>query len=144
MAKDPWQRKNGDDDKQSGGNRNDIVGEKQSLLRLAGGLRTLRLCLRSRGPRVVGWDLQFCRKDRRDWREWNGQRRNGLRGGGRNGDRIEARGDFGNGPAPPGVAAESMPRDVEEWLWVGIGHDWVGLASSWQGRRVLRKRFDQG
>jgi hypothetical protein len=49
-------------------------------------------------------------------------------GGGR--DRgIEARGDFGNGPAAPGFAAECVTCDIEKRLGKRIGNDRVGLAS---------------
>jgi len=36
-----------------------------------------------------------------------------LRGGRSGGDGIEARGDFRNGPAAPGFAAECVTRDIE-------------------------------
>jgi hypothetical protein len=47
-------------------------------------------------------------------------------GGGRG---IEVRGDFGKGPAAPGLAAECVTRDIEERLGKRIGDDRVGLAS---------------
>jgi len=60
------------------------------------------------------------------------------------GNGIETRGDFGNSPAAPRVAAERVTRDVEKRLVKGIGDDRVSRASRLQCGYVLRERFDQG
>ena len=65
-------------------------------------------------------------------------------GSGSDGHGIDARGDFGDGPAAPGVAAECVARDVEKGLRECIWDARVGLASGWQRRHLLRKCFDQG
>ena len=57
---------------------------------------------------------------------------------------IEARRDFGNGPAPPRIAPQGVPRDVEKGLRKCVGNDWVRLASRLQCTWALRERFDQG
>src|SRR5713226_4485750 len=151
MAEDFWQRDDGDDNQEYGGDGNEIVWKDKSLLRRVSGLRTWWLRLRL-GRREVGLsELQLGHRDRRNCREWNGQRRDGwLRNrlchssGGLGRDRIEARGDFGNGPASSGFVAEGVPRDIQEGLGERIGDGGVGLASGLQDGCVLRERFHQG
>ena len=63
-------------------------------------------------------------------------------GSGRGG--IEAGGNFGNGPAAPGIATQRVPRDVEKRLGKRVRDDWVSLASRLQGGRMLRECLDQG
>ena len=65
------------------------------------------------------------------------------RSSGSDGDGIETRGDFWNGPAAPGIAAERVTRDIEKRLGKDIRDDRVSLASRLQCGYVLRKRFDQ-
>ncbi len=107
-------------------------------------MRPWRLRLRPWWRCVELGDLQFCRRDRRNRRERNSQRRNGLRGSSSDGDGIETRGDFGNGPAAPEIAAECVPRNVEKRLGKCIGDARVGLTFKLQGRCILRECFDQG
>ena len=100
--------------------------------------------LRSWGRGIESWDRQLCGRDRLNGREWNVQRRKGLSSSSRGGDGIEARGNFGNGPAATGIAAQRVARDVEKRLGKCVGDDRVSLASGWQAGCMLRERLDQG
>src|SRR5438552_721253 len=144
MAKDFRQSDDRNDNQKHGGNRNDIVRENKSLLCRILNLRTRRTSRRS----WLGWlerrDSQFCRRDSLNRGKPHGQRRNRLsRGSSSDRDGIEAHGDLGNGPSPPGVAAERVTRDVEKRLGKGIRDDRISLACGLQCGYVLRKRFDQ-
>src|SRR5713226_5309973 len=144
MAKDFRQSDDRNDNQKHSANRNDIVRENKSLLCRILNLQTWRTRRRS----WLGWlerrDLQFCRRDSLNRGKRHGQRRNRLsRGSGSDRDRIETRGDFRNGPAPPGVAAERVTCDIEKRLGKDIRDDRVSLASRLQCGYVLRKRFDQ-
>src|SRR5437899_993924 len=145
MAEDFRQRDDRNDNQKHRGDRNDIIRENKSLLWRVPNLRTWRARRRS----WFGWfelrDLKFCCRDGRNGGKRYGQRRNGLSRGSRSdSDGIETRGDFGNSPAAPGVAAERVTRDVEKRLGKGIRDDGVSLASGLQCEHVLRKCFDQG
>src|SRR5437016_8918638 len=144
MAENLRQRKNCDNNKESGSNRNDIVGQNQSLLRRVRGWQASWLHLRSWWWYVESWDLQLCRRNCRDRSERNSQqRRNGLAGGSADSHGTQVRGDFGNGPAAPWIPAECVTRDIEKWLGKSVGDDQVGLIPGLQDRRVLRECFDQ-
>ena len=145
MTEDSRQHENGDNNKEPGSDRNDIVGQDKSLLRRVCGWQASWLRLRSWWRYVEPWDWQLCRRNRRHRRERNSQRRNGLAAGGRGrGHRIQVRGDFGNGPSAPRIAAQCMTRDIEKWLGKRVGDDWVSLISGLQDRYALRECFDQG
>src|SRR6267154_2667448 len=144
MAQDFRQGDDSNNNQKHSGNRNDIVRENKSLLWRILHLRTWRARWRS----WRGWferrDLQFCRRDSLNCGKRYGQRRNGVsRSSGSDRDGIETRGDFWNGPAAPGIAAERVTRDIEKRLGKGIGGDRVSLASRLQCGYVLRERFDQ-
>src|SRR6266852_6880198 len=144
MAKDFRQSDDRNDNQKHSGNRNDIVRENKSLLCRILNLQTWRTRRRS----WLGWlerrDLQFCRRDSLNRGKRHGQRRNGLsRSSGSDGDGIETRGDFWDGPAAPGIAAKRMTRDIKKRLGKGIGDDRVSLSSRLQCGYVLRECFDQ-
>src|SRR5882762_7955477 len=149
MAEDFRQREDGDDNQKDGRNRNDIVGENKRLTwRVLRGWRTrrlgLRLRLRSRRRSFGAWDWQLGRGDGGNGRERDRQRRNGLRGSGSEGGGIEARGNFGNGPAAARIAAEGVAGDVEKGLRKRVGDERVGRASGLGAGNTLGEGFDQG
>ena len=116
MAKDSRKRNNADNNQNHSCNRNDIVGEYKSLLLLVCALLTGRWHSRSWRfwQRYVElWRLQSCNGDRWNLRERNCHRRCGLRGSSGGDAGIEARRNFGDGPAPPGVAEKRVPCNVE-------------------------------
>src|SRR5260370_41396902 len=121
MAQDLRQGDDSNNNQKHSGNRNDIVRENKSLLWRILHLRTWQ----ARGRSWRGWferrDLQFCRGDSLNWGKWYGQRRNGVpRSSGRDGDGIETRGDFSDGPAAPWVAAKRVTRAIEKSMGSGI------------------------
>ncbi len=143
MAKDFRECQDRHDNQKRGSNRNDVIGKFQPLLRRVRGRRTRCLCLRFLQRCFELWNLQLRSRYCADSGERNRQWRNRLSGGRSDGHWIEARRDFGNGPAPSGIAPQGVPRHVEKWLGKCIGNDRIRLASRLQCTRPLRERFDQ-
>jgi hypothetical protein len=67
-----------------------------------------------------------------------------MPGGSSSGGGIEARGDFRNSPAAPGIAPECVARDFKKRVRKRVGDQRVGLASGLQSQWMLRERLDQG
>src|SRR5258708_35706619 len=102
MAEDFRQRNDRNDNQKHRGNRNDIIREDKSLLWLVPNLRTRRASRRSWLGRFEIGGLQAWCRDRRNSGKRDGQRRNGLPGGGSCRDRNETWRYFWSNPAAPG------------------------------------------
>src|SRR5258708_23312267 len=117
MTDEEFRKSNeGDDNQKHSSNRNDIVGEYKSLVQKVWGLRSGQWRWPSRRRYIGLWHLQLGSGNRGNLRERDRQRGYGLSGSSGYDAGLEARCNFGAGPASPGTLDKAVMTHVLERL----------------------------
>ena len=143
MSQDFRQHDDGDDEQEDCSDGDNVIGKDESLSRLRGGNRAGRWGFQCRG--FVAGHLQTCRGNGGHGGKRDSQRRNrlGSRSRGRNGRRIQTRGDFPRGPSALGFTEQRVASDVKERLRQRIRHDGICFQVDWHNWNALGEYLDK-